>query len=205
MSPRFDQRLDRLEQAVLAALYAFFAYRFILAGLRDASVFDFIYLFDQSVVVLFLLIRRPTAQITRRLSDWFAALIGTAAPLFVEPVGAQPVIAETLCLIVFILGSSLHLYSKLTLRRSLGAVPAHRGLKLEGPYRFVRHPMYLGYIASQLAFLAAGPTLFNAVILAIGWAAQVWRIENEERLLSHDPAYAAWRKHVRYRLFPGVY
>jgi protein-S-isoprenylcysteine O-methyltransferase Ste14 len=99
----------------------------------------------------------------------------------------------------------VHLLAKLTLRRSFGAVAANRGVKASGPYRFVRHPMYLGYILSQAGILLAGATIRNILVVASCWLFFVWRIEAEERLLAQDEAYRDFMARTRFRLVPGVF
>lgn len=205
MVSRLDQRLDRLEQIVLAGIYLFFAYRLLSAGIRDHSLFDFIYLFDQTIVILFLMMRRSSSRITENPTDWAAAFLGTTMPLLAEPSSSAALLPASACLTIYLVGALLHIYSKLSLRRSFGAVPAHRGLKHEGPYRFIRHPMYLGYIISQFAFLLSGPTLWNIFVLGASWAVQIWRIENEERFLVLDENYRIYQTRVRYRIVPWLY
>jgi len=91
------------------------------------------------------------------------------------------------------------------LGRSFGVVPAHRGLKLAGPYRFVRHPMYAGYLLSHLAFLTMNCTWWNVGVYAVLYGLQVPRLLAEERLLDTDLRYRAYRTKVRYRLIPGIF
>jgi len=103
------------------------------------------------------------------------------------------------------MGALIQLHAKLTLGLSFGCVPAHRGLKLAGPYRFVRHPMYAGYLIGHVAYLLINPTGWNVAIYALCYCLQIPRILTEERILGRDPAYRAFSQRVRYRLLPGIF
>jgi protein-S-isoprenylcysteine O-methyltransferase Ste14 len=75
-----------------------------------------------------------------------------------------------------------------------------------GPYRIVRHPMYLGstlmYVASPLAlgsYWAMIPALFIIPIF-------IARINNEEKVLVMElDGYSEYRGKTRYRLIPGIW
>jgi protein-S-isoprenylcysteine O-methyltransferase Ste14 len=103
------------------------------------------------------------------------------------------------------MGLLVQVWAKLTLGRSLGLVPAHRGLKISGPYRYVRHPMYAGYLLSHLAFLLVNPTWWNLAVYGLAYGLQVPRLLAEERLLRQDPNYHTYESMVRSRLIPGVF
>ena len=62
-------------------------------------------------------------------------------------------------------GLAWQVAAKVTLGRSFGLLPAARGLVTSGPYRVVRHPIYLGYLITHLAFVAANPTMWNVATL----------------------------------------
>jgi protein-S-isoprenylcysteine O-methyltransferase Ste14 len=74
-----------------------------------------------------------------------------------------------------------------------------------GPFRIVRHPIYLG----ALLCLAGGSLFRSWTGLALtGGLAVLWagKARVEERYLSgRFPEYAAYRRRVRYRLLPYVY
>lgn len=76
----------------------------------------------------------------------------------------------------------------------------------DGPYRFVRHPMYvttiLGWLFQPLAF----GSWWMAVPTGLVAALFVWRTANEDRALCAElPGYEAYATQTRYRLVPGVW
>ena len=76
----------------------------------------------------------------------------------------------------------------------------------EGPYRYIRHPMYLSLVLSwpALAFLlgsywALVPGLLASLIIIL-------RTSLEDRTLQAElPGYVDYASQVRYRLLPGVW
>ena len=99
----------------------------------------------------------------------------------------------------------VQLAAKLFLRRSFGIAPANRGIKTGGMYKFVRHPMYAGYLLVHIGILLLMPTALNFTIYAISWWAQILRLLAEERLLGEDPAYREFCTKTRWRLIPGIF
>ncbi|TKC92594.1 DUF1295 domain-containing protein [Trinickia terrae] len=104
-----------------------------------------------------------------------------------------------------VVGIVWQIYAKASLRRSFGILPANRGVVSYGAYRFMRHPMYLGYITTDLGFLAANFAMQNVLVYGVLVVLQVSRILFEERLLSADARYCEYRDIVRYRLIPKVF
>jgi protein-S-isoprenylcysteine O-methyltransferase Ste14 len=75
------------------------------------------------------------------------------------------------------------LASVLALGRCFGVLPEARGLVRRGPYRFVRHPVYLGEITAVTGLAIAAPVPMNLGLLAAFVAAQTVRMHFEERAL----------------------
>ena len=71
--------------------------------------------------------------------------------------------------------------------------------------QYMRHPIYAAYLMSQIGFLLLNPTLWNLSLYLVSLGLQVMRILAEDEVLSRDPAYAAFRAKVRFRLLPGVW
>jgi len=86
-----------------------------------------------------------------------------------------------------------------------GVRPALRDLVTGGPFRFVRHPMYLSYVMADIGYNLQESNLVTVLIVLIGWASLVYRIQAEERVISQHPAWGTYSTLVRYRIFPGLW
>ena len=107
--------------------------------------------------------------------------------------------------ILVAVAAGVSLASLLTLGRWFGIRPALRGLAQAGPYRLVRHPLYLAYLLADIGFNCAEWNGGTVLLTAVGWASLLYRIHAEERILSQDAGWAAYVKAVRFRLLPGLW
>ena len=85
---------------------------------------------------------------------------------------------------------------------------SQRGHKLasSGPYRFVRHPGYAGFIISWLGAPLLLGSLWALVPSFIGSWLTVMRTATEDRILHQElPGYGEYAQLVRFRLLPGVW
>jgi len=156
------------------------------------------------VVVVLLVFRRPTRSLSRRPWDWLAGVAGSFLVLLVRPTGGTAV-ADAAGFALQLFGTVFQLYGKVALGRSFGIVAANRGVVSSGPYRLVRHPIYLGYLVTHAGFLLSNPSVRNVAIYAAAYLFQFARIHAEERILAQDGEYREYLRSVRYRLIPGVY
>jgi protein-S-isoprenylcysteine O-methyltransferase Ste14 len=108
-------------------------------------------------------------------------------------------------LVMVTVAAVLSLTSLLTLGQLFGVRPAVRGLATTGPYRFVRHPMYLSYIVADIGYNLQEWNFVTAALVAAGWLSLIYRIHAEERILSQDAGWLQYAARVRYRLLPGIW
>jgi protein-S-isoprenylcysteine O-methyltransferase Ste14 len=96
------------------------------------------------------------------------------------------------------LGNAIDVWGYFVLCRSFGIVPEARELKTNGPYRFVRHPVYLGQFLAQ-----GGVWLFFArrhvvwvCLYVVFVALQLYRSKLEDRALeaAFGEEYKAYRR-----------
>jgi protein-S-isoprenylcysteine O-methyltransferase Ste14 len=103
------------------------------------------------------------------------------------------------------LAAGLSLASLLVIRKRFGVRPALRGLVTSGPYRFVRHPMYLSYVIGDIGYNLEEWNFVTLLLVLIGWASLLYRIHAEERVICQDAAWPGYVAHVRCRLVPGLW
>jgi protein-S-isoprenylcysteine O-methyltransferase Ste14 len=201
--PRWVSRalLDRIEQVLILLLWGWLVYRVELSDNPLAPLL----LISETTVMVFVLLRRPTEAISVRPGDWLLALTATGMPMLVMPMADPLPGLAPLGIGLVLYGNLFQFWAKLSLRRSFGIAPANRGIKIGGPYRLVRHPMYSGYLFAHIGILVLMPSLINLAIYTVSWCAQIFRLLAEERLLLEDPDYRAYAEQHRWRLVPGLF
>jgi protein-S-isoprenylcysteine O-methyltransferase Ste14 len=163
------------------------------------------------VISMTFLIRRPAR---RTDSSWAARAVAYAGtflmPAYVQladklwPASFSPtsLLMTRSALVVWTLGLAFNIWTVWQLRFAFSLVPQARVLQTTGPYRLVRHPIYLGYIVIYLAFWLAHMHLVLSVILLIWLGVTLLRIRYEESVLrAAFPEYSAYQAKVG-RLWP---
>lgn len=195
--------LDLAEQIAALVLYSWLVLRLWPEEFSVSNWSALLILLSEGLVVLCLLIRRPTNRISTDVRDWAVAAAGTFLALLIAK-GAEPLSAAA-GVVLMLIGLVIHVGAKLSLWRSFGLVAAHRGLKVNGMYAFVRHPMYAGYVISHVGYLLVAPSRWNLSIYLAVWILLCAPVLAEERILAQDPDYHTFKAHVPYRLLPGVF
>jgi protein-S-isoprenylcysteine O-methyltransferase Ste14 len=148
---------------------------------------------------------KPPSLATRH--DWRAVL---ATVLAIDALGlsaAQPVTqpdARVLAAALTLTGTVLAFWSAWYLGRNFSLLPQARTLVTTGPYRFVRHPIYLGGLLITIGEIWLRCSTLTVVLNLLFVAAQIVRLRYEEALLERTfPEYAAYRAQTS-ALIPGI-
>jgi protein-S-isoprenylcysteine O-methyltransferase Ste14 len=76
----------------------------------------------------------------------------------------------------------------------------------EGPYKYVRHPGYLGYIIFTLATPIALGTFWGLIFSVIIGILLIVRTVLEDATLKKElPGYAEYTENVKYKLIPFLW
>jgi protein-S-isoprenylcysteine O-methyltransferase Ste14 len=197
---------ELLGDIFLALIWVRFACQFLTAFLAHYHPQDALLLTLECVTVTMFLTRRRATTSSSDSGDWAMALCGTMAPMFFRPEAANPTGALGLTLdIAQGFGTCVAIFGLLGLRRSFGIVPANRGVQAGGLYQYVRHPVYAGYIITNLAYTVANLNPRNIVVFIAIIVFQIIRIGNEEAHLKRDAEYREYLTRTRWRLFPFFY
>jgi protein-S-isoprenylcysteine O-methyltransferase Ste14 len=172
------------------------------------TITDWIYVL-QHLIVLGIALTRPHAQV-RDYSIASSIAVGVAylypyAQVIYLRWSPGYVAWPAAGLALVMLAAGLSLVCLLTMGRFFGVRPALRGLVTTGPYRFVRHPMYLSYVIADIGYNLQEWNSVTLLLVLVGWVSLVYRIHAEERVLSQHAKWPAYVALVRNRIFPGLW
>ena len=166
---------------------------------------DWIYVSQHLLILVIAFTRRQPEAQDHSLPASVAVVVSYAYPYAqVAYLGWIPGDAAwpTAGLVLVTIAALLSLASLLTLGRSFGIRPALRGLVTRGPYRLVRHPIYLAYMLGDVGYNLQEWNFGTVLLVLAGWTSLFYRIHAEERVLSRDPGWRAYAASVP-RLLPG--
>lgn len=188
--------------ALLALFFLNLAYNFLSDFWRTGRPSSLVFVAFEFVVIVISLSRHTPKDVSWNPVDWTYALMATVLPLFLAP---APDHISWIWFTVQCIGEGIAMTGLLSLNRSLGVVPANRGVKTRGMYRFVRHPIYCGYTIIDVAMVMQNFTYWNVAIAGTHLVVQSLRLLCEERFLLRDPTYADYAARVKWRLFPAIW
>ncbi len=167
------------------------------SGLFAVSVRDVLIFAFELFVGLTLLFNRAPVRQPEKARDILVPLLGTffiytfafatraPAPLRenLMPAALRDV-AAVVALLVSVVGYAVAVWSVVCLGRSFALLVSVRTLVRRGPYRYVRHPMYLGYIVLYAGILIGALCPIVIALTVVCVSLTVWRARLEEDALT---------------------
>jgi protein-S-isoprenylcysteine O-methyltransferase Ste14 len=187
----------------LAMVFALFAYAHLQQFVTQPRLSLILLVGMETILVALFLIRKDPDRTSYSWQAWLTTTAGTLYPLLLRPaeIAEDALVGQ----IIQTIGVALQIGALLALNRSMGLLPAHRGVKTSGAYRIVRHPLYAAYAVALIGYLINNWSSYNVAVIAIGMAFQIMRIRNEERLLLGYSDYVTFAQKTRWRLLPFVW
>jgi len=196
---------DIVSRAVIIVLFSFMAVRLGADFLLTGRLTNLLLLISEMLVVALTVFRRAAADVDRSMRARLLTTLSMLGPPLVQPAHVTPLLSQPITVAVSVIGLGIVIAGKVTLGRSFGLMPANRGVVSSGVYRLVRHPIYLGYLITHVAFLFATPSPWNVAILMVGDIALLLRAVCEEQTLAREARYREYQQSVRWRVCPGVF
>jgi protein-S-isoprenylcysteine O-methyltransferase Ste14 len=160
-----------------------------------------------ALVIWCYLRRGPAAATSGSLTAHAAAVTATWLPFALPLVrGAPPgTVRQAVSDVLLVLGTTWAVWSLRCLGRNLSVLAQVRGLADRGPYRWVRHPLYLGELMSSLGVAVAANSMAAVAIWLVLCGLQVYRALREEQVLLQGlPGYRDYRSRTA-ALVPGLF
>jgi protein-S-isoprenylcysteine O-methyltransferase Ste14 len=159
------------------------------------------------MLLALLIITRPPAKAQADgLLPRMAAFVGTYLPWTITFFGktdqALPNLASTACVLI---GMIMMLVTIRHLGRSFSLVPQARSVVQTGPYRWIKHPLYLSEEIAILGVVLQYLTPVTVIVLVLHIGVQVCRIHYEEDLLRRNCSEYSSYEASRWRLIPYVW
>jgi protein-S-isoprenylcysteine O-methyltransferase Ste14 len=196
--------LSVLSRVLPSAYFAIVCFGFWNNFVQTGKWTSLLWMLSEGLIILLLVFRRESRRLSRHPWDWIVAIGGSFSVLLVRPT-ATAIASEFICVLLQFAGTVFEIYAKIVLGRSFGIVPADRGIVVGGPYRIVRHPIYLGYFVTHIGFLLANWSPRNIALYIVTYFFQISRILAEERILREDESYRAYCRCVRHRMIPFIF
>jgi len=196
--------LSVLSRVLLSAYFAIVCLGFWKNFVQTGKWTSLLWMVSEGLVILLLVFRRESHRLSRNPWDWIVALGGSFTVLLVRP-ATTAIAPEFIGVALQLAGTVFEIYAKVFLGRSFGIVAADRGIVVGGPYRIVRHPIYLGYFVTHVGFLLADWSPRNIALYIVFYFFQISRILAEERILRESESYRAYCQRVRYRVIPFIF
>ena len=161
-----------------------------------------------ALIIFFYFLRSSASSTSRSFVTNTIAVLTTFSPsalsLLSRPELSRPEVV-LLADLMIVSAMILSIYSLASLGRSFSIIPQTRKLVESGPYRWVRHPLYVAELIGLLGFILVGVSISKMAAFFLIVGCQIYRAIQEERLLSN--VFLEYREYCSRtaRFIPGIF
>ena len=139
----------------------------------------------------------------------FVSILVAGLDMRFEWSAKAPLLIQVTAMVSYIIGYVLYVWAMAS-NKFFSHIAHIQGeshtVAMGGPYRYVRHPGYLG----SIIYLFAQPLMLGSILalapMAVSLILMIARTSLEDRMLQEElMGYKEYVKHVRYRLLPGIW
>lgn len=174
MQKDYGKYLGSLMMAIFGAM-AFYRW-------HQTGLLFFLLLVIRDFVASFFFLKRKPSSTRSSFKITVLAYVSAFMPLlyFSSDNEASKAILMTSDLLS-ILGFLIVALATIELGTSIGISPAKRDFVQTGIYRYIKHPMYLGYVVSEIGLVILNP--LNAALFAFSLSLYIFRAKSENKVL----------------------
>lgn len=160
-----------------------------------------------SLIILLYFLRSPARSTSKSHVTNSIAIVATSIP-FALPFLGKPVLNKPEILLVanviIIISIVLSIYALGSLGKSFSIIPQARKLIKTGPYRVIRHPLYVSELIGVFGLVLTGLTVLKIAMFLLFVVLQAYRAFQEEKLLANIfPEYKQYSSKTT-RFIPGI-
>jgi len=194
-------------RAIAAIFFLKFAAEALAVFFETKSINYFLLVVSELVSVGLLVAAKDSIDVKMSPLAVFSTICGTFYYLLMDffEYSSINLVSSDFGALLQSIGILLQIYSKLSLGRSFGLLPANRGVVDHGAYRFVRHPIYASYMVGHIGFILSAFNFWNLSVLIFAYIFQFIRIKEEESVLKKDADYLAYSRRVKWRIVPLIF
>lgn len=152
---------------------------------QTGLVFFLLLVFRDFVAAYFFLKRNPSQTKSKLLQSIVAYASSFVPLLYLAPSENAAKNFLMVSDLMSVLGFLMVALATVELGASIGISPANRGVVRSGIYKFIKHPMYAGYIVSEVGMVLVNPSNIFIFVLSVGLYLR--RLIWENRILSDRP------------------
>lgn len=193
--------------ACLAAIYTLY-YFWILLLVGQADIYRGAIALNMVVILITTMIRRTAKRVSINPFFWGITFLrifwGFTILNFVYVRNSVHLIPLGYTNAILFLGVAIIIYSRFSLGRNIGFIPARRELVTTGAYGYARHPIHTGELIFLISYILSSFTLLNFTLLMMGFIFIVVKSLVEESFLKDDKDYQEYCKKVPWRWVPKL-